>query len=79
MEQAPEGGERTRPVDVDCDPSVAASRLVLFIVSMFLGLTPQANHLPPLRGSDIGVGNGCGIGIGIGRGNGLSPPIPASP
>jgi len=31
--------------------SVAASRLVCFIVPVFLGLTPQAMNIPPLRGS----------------------------
>ena len=32
--------------------SVAAPRLVPLIFLCFLGLTPQANHLSPLRGSD---------------------------
>jgi hypothetical protein len=32
--------------------SVAAPRLVYFILLCFLGLTPQAIHLSPLRGSD---------------------------
>jgi len=31
--------------------SVAAPRLVPLIFLCFLGLTPQANHLSPLRGS----------------------------
>ena len=30
--------------------SVAASRLVHFVTPVFLGLTPQANCLSPLRG-----------------------------
>ena len=30
--------------------SVAASRLVCFVVTVSLGLTPQAMNMPPLRG-----------------------------
>jgi hypothetical protein len=31
--------------------SVAASRLVVFVRTVILGLTPQAKYLSPLRGS----------------------------
>ena len=36
--------------DVDAATSVAASRLVHVVMRVFLGLTPQAMSMPPLRG-----------------------------
>ena len=51
--------------------SVAASRLVCFIVPVFLGLTPQANYLSPLRGftwsPHEGGGDPWGTGTAISR------------
>ena len=39
------------PIDACRGRSVAAPRLVIFLGGRFLGLTPQAKYLSPLRGS----------------------------